>query len=62
MFSLIAKTILAPRAANVCAAEEPAPAMRAEVESLFRAEMDSFTRIAMDRRARKAAMPVALAA
>lgn len=62
MFSIIAKTILAPRASAIVIAEQPVPALRDEVENLFRAEMDSFTRIAMDRRARKAAMPVAMAA
>lgn len=62
MFSIIAKSILAPRTSAIMMTELPIAAMRDEVENLLRAEMDSFTRIAMDRRARKAAMPVSMAA
>ena len=62
MFELIAKAFYRTSAAADCADDNATIALRAEVETLFRADMDRFTRIAMGRRARKAAVPMALAA
>lgn len=65
MFDRIALALTAPRRSLRLVVDAEAvdtAAMRAEVASLFRADLDDFTRIAMDRRARKAARGMALAA
>lgn len=66
MFDRIASALIAPRRALrlvVDAAETvDTAAMKAEVASLFQSDLDDFTRMAMDRRARKAARGMVLAA